>query len=291
MTRALHEHHHRAPSAVAFMARALVPSPGLPKDGSFPQLVQEWEGCRIEPDHHAWFCEATGLRTDRVSILYPHVLGFRLQMALLTHPSYPLPIWNALQIRNQLVLHREIEIGETLTLETRSGEHRLLEKGVEVDLVSRLARGPDCCWESVVTYFYRGRFKAADTAGAPAPGSNAPDLSQTAAVDRFRMPDGGGWRFSKLTGDYNGIHNWSWYARRLGFRSAFFHPQRVAGICMAKLHQPQTDAQTLRLWIKGPVYYGVNAILNADAPNDGVRFGLSLEGDSRVAIVGHWVGA
>lgn len=273
------------------MARALLPSPGLPEDGRFPQLTQQWAGCRLEPDHHARFCEATGLPTDRVSILYPHVLGFRLQMALLTHPAFPLPIWNALQIRNQLVLHRRIEIGETFSLDTRTGEHRVLEKGVEVDVISRLARGPDCCWESVVTFFYRGRFKATGTAGAPAPDANAPTLSQTATSERLRMPDGGGWRFGKLTGDYNGIHNWSWYARRLGFRSAFLHPQRAAGIGMAKLHGPQTDGQTLRLWIKGPVFYAANVILNVDAADDGVRFGLSLEGDSRMAIVGHWQGA
>ncbi|MEI6738375.1 MAG: acyl dehydratase, partial [Pseudomonadota bacterium] len=247
------EYHQHPPSAIAFMARALLPSPGLPKDGDFPRIIQRWTGLRFDRGHLAAFRTATGLRdSNSISILYPHVLGFRLQMALLTHPAYPLPIWGALQIRNRLVRHRHIGLTESLELETCIGEHRLLEKGVEIDVISRLIRGSVCCWESVITYFYRGRFGAFET---PPPSASAPDLTQAATVDRFQMPTGGGWRFGKLSGDYNGIHSWSWYARRLGFRAAFFHPQRVVGMCMARLHEPDAATQTLQLWIKGPVFY------------------------------------
>lgn len=47
------EQHDRAPSALVFMARALLPSPGLPKDGGLPQIVQRWTGLRIDPKHLA----------------------------------------------------------------------------------------------------------------------------------------------------------------------------------------------------------------------------------------------
>jgi hypothetical protein len=286
MSREIIQYHRHPPSAAAFMARALVLSPGLPKDGSFPRIVQRWTGLRIDPQHVAAFCAATGLReTDPISVLYPHVLGFRLQMALLTHPAYPLPIWGALQIRNRLVRHRHINPGETLDLETSNGEHRLLEKGVEIDLVSRLSRGTECCWESVITFFYRGRFGSGESV---APGASAPDLAGVGVVDRFRMPIRGGWAFGKLTGDYNGIHNWAWYARRLGFRSAFLHPQRTTGMCLARLQDPESAAQSLQLRIKGPVFYGTQVVLSAEPVDRGTRFGLSLEGDARAALVGQW---
>ena len=102
------------------------------------------------------------------------------------------------------------------------------------------------------------------------------------------MPAGGGWAFGKLTGDYNGIHSWNWYARRLGFPKAFAHPQRVAAMCQSRLAGPSTEAQTLDLWIKGPVFYGANVGLNAVAGEEGLRFGLSLQGDARSALMGHW---
>lgn len=285
MTREILERHEQAPSALVFMARAFLPSPGLAESGAVPNIVQRWEGLRIEAAHLAKFRQASGLsEEDGVSILFPHVLGFRLQMALLTHRAYPLPIWNALQIRNRLVRHRQFRPGERLNLETRIGAHRLVEKGIEIDLHSRLTRDSDCCWESEVTYFYRGRF------GRPTNNDTveAPNLARAAVVERFSMPRGGGWRFGTLTGDYNGIHWAKWYARRLGFRAAFPHPQRVAGMCLARLRGPQSEAQTLQLWIKGPLFYAARVVLNAATIHQGVQFGLSLDADHRVALSGQW---
>jgi len=288
MSRPILERHKQAPSAFAFMARAFLPSPGLVQGGDLPDIVQRWEGLRIEAGHLAEFRRATGLLDgDGVSILYPHVLGFRLQMALLTHRAYPLPIWNALQIRNRLIRHRRFHPAERLDLETRIGPHRIVDKGIEIDLLSRLTRESECCWESEVTYFYRGRF------GSPTGGSSAeaPQLSPAPSSERFSMPQGGGWHFGTLTGDYNGIHWANWHARRLGFRAAFPHPQRVAGMCLARLPGPEAEAQTLHLWIRGPLFYGARVVLNADAIRQGVRFGLSLDGEHRVALLGRWQAA
>lgn len=285
MTRQILERRKRAPSAFAFMARAFLPSPGLTREGEVPSIVQRWEGLRIDAAHLAAFRLASGLiEKDGVSVLYPHVFGFRLQMALLTHPAYPLPIWNALQIRNRLVRHRRFHPGERLDLETRVGAHRFVEKGIEIDLHSRLTRDSDCCWESEVTYYYRGRYGS--------PGSDkpleAPALSQAQLIERFSMPPGGGWHFGNLTGDYNGIHWAKWYARRLGFRAAFLHPQRVAGMCLARLQEPESEAQSLRLWIKGPLFYGARVGLKADPIQQGVQFGLFMDEDQRAALLGQW---
>ena len=277
------EQHGQRPSALAYMARAFLPSTGLRGGREFPPIVERWRGLRIAPDHVARFREATGL--DVGSVLYPHVLGFRLQMAMLTHTAFPLPIWNALQIRNHLVRHRRLAIGATVELETRVGAHRFLEKGMEVDLVTRLTSGGRCDWESVITYFYRGKF---DRPTAEATEATSPDLSTAPLVERFHMPKGGGRAFGALTGDYNGIHLSRLYARRLGFPEAFLHPQRTAGQCLRRLAEPHAEAQTLDLWIKGPVFYGAEVTLSAIPTAGETRFGLSLAGDDRAAIAGIW---
>jgi hypothetical protein len=269
------EQHHRPPFAGAFMARAFVPSPGLAQGGSLPRIMQRWTGLRIEPAQVAAFRAATAVPNgEAISVLYPHVLGFRLQMALLTHPAFPLPIWRALQIRNRLVRLRDIRCGEVLDLETQTGAHRWVAKGVEIDLHSRLSRGSDCVWHSEVTYFYRGRFGDGVAEVPPPP---APELSGAPVVAQFQMPAGDGWRFGQLAGDYNGIHWWPWYARRFGFAAAFLHPQRVAGLCLAHLPRRDSAAQTLELWIKGPVFYGAQVALRAEQRGDAHRFGLSIE--------------
>ena len=283
------ERYHRAPSAPAFMARALLPVRGLRQGGAFPRLVLRWSDLRIAPHHWAAYGAATGAReAEPVPVLYPHVLGFRLQMALLTHPAFGLPIWRALQVRNRLTRHAHIDRRESFDLETRVDGHRPVAKGLEVDLSSRLTCGSACVWESRVTYFYRGYRDQSATDPPGAPLASAPDLSHAPVVDRWRMPGDGGWRFGALTGDYNGIHWSRWYARRFGFQSAFIHPQRVAGLCLARLQEPSSEAQTLDLWLRGPVPYGANVELEAGIGRDELQFALSLAGDQRRALVGSW---
>ncbi|HEY6074969.1 MAG TPA: hypothetical protein VIV15_16720 [Anaerolineales bacterium] len=283
------EHHRRPPSAPVFMTRALLPSSGLRPNGEIPSIIARWSGLQIEEGHLTRFRQATG-QSDRagISILYPHVLGFRLQMSVLTHRAFPLPIWKALQIRNRFLQHARIEAGGTFELETRLGPHRLVDKGAEIDLVSCLSSGSQCYWGSTITYFYRGRFdgKLAEASSRTA----SPDVSSASVVDRFPMPRSGGWAFGRLTGDYNGIHTWSMYARLLGFRAAFLHPQRAAESCLTRLRAPRSEAQTLDLWIKGPVFYGADVVLSAAREEDEIRFGLALAGDHRAAIVGAWRG-
>lgn len=286
MTACIVESHRQAPSALGFMARAVRRSRGLAQGEGIAPIAVQWQGLRIEPAQLERFCRETGQRVDAgVPVLFPQVIGFRLQMALLTHPAYPLPIWTALQVRNRLVRHVHFHPGEPLDLRTQTGGQRRVGKGIEVDLVSRLMRGPVCCWEGRTTLFHRGRFGAPE---AEVPPDAPPDLSQAPIVERFRMPVGGGWAFGKLTGDYNGIHCSNWYARRLGFPRAFPHPQRVAAMCQSRLAGPDAEAQTLDLWIKGPVFYGAQVVLKAVAAGDGLRFGLALQGDARNALLGHW---
>jgi hypothetical protein len=128
---------------------------------------------------------------------------------------------------------------------------------MEVDLHTTISAGDEPVWESLNTIYYRGRFGEVD---APLP-SSGPPPTPTPAVARWRLPDGVGWRLARMTGDYNGIHHWHWYARRFGFQRAFFHPQMIAGQCMAHLRGPAPDEpQQLKLWLKGPAHFGAGRL-------------------------------
>jgi hypothetical protein len=282
----IEEIHRRAPSAGVFMARAFLPGADQPWDGTVPPIVERWTGLPVRGDHLSAYRDAIGHPGEkRISALYPHVLGFRLQMALLTHRSFPLPIWRALQVRNRLVRHRHLDVGESLDLETRCAAVRRIEKGLEVDLHSALRRRSELVWESTVTYFYRGKFDAPHGMAQP---PTAPGLSQVRALGEIDLPRRGGWRFGALTGDYNGVHWSSWYARRMGFGAAFLHPQRAAGICLSRLALADRERQVLNLWIKGPLYYGGQARLHVGQHDGSEVFGLCLTHDPRMALVGSW---
>ena len=154
-----------------------------------------------------------------------------------------------------------------------------------MDLHTTVSRGKELLWESLNAFYYRGRF---GDAGPASPLSKAP-VPPVAAVAEWHLPSGIGWRFARMTGDYNGIHRWHWYARLFGFRRAFFHPQLVAGQCLANLQGPSPERpQRLDLWLKGPAYFGSDVSLRAAPMENATVFALMVRGDVRPAIVGRW---
>lgn len=281
------EFSHR-PSSAAYMLRTLTPPPGRKGTAVFPPIRAIWRGHRIDRRHLADFLRFSGLRYDReLPMLYPHVFGFPLQMVILMHPAFPIRPWHGLQIRNDLLQHRPIPDDSVLDIDTSVAGQRIVPKGVEIDLHTTVRVRDERMWESLNTFYYRGRYGEAD----PVPKTErAPEVGGV-VVDRWRPPSGTGWRMGGFTGDYNGIHYWSWYARRFGFPRALHHPQLILGQCMARLPIPGTgrESQRLETWLKGPVFHDSDVNLFAQTGPEGATFQLIPSGEERPAILGRWL--
>ncbi len=271
----------RPPSVVAYMVRGALPA--ARRLDLAPPISARWTGHRIDPRGLAAFHRITGLPAgSTLHLLAPHTFGFRLLMTVLTHPAFPVPIWGVLQTRNHLLQHRPIAVDARLDLETRVAAGRVVARGAEIDLHTRVHAGGALAWESLVTFSVRGRF---GEPGPAAPLARAPvDLGP--AVAGWRMSDDDHWRFGGLTGDYNGIHVWDWYARRFGFPRALYHPPRVIGRCLAELGPAAAGwPQRLDVWLKGPVTHGADVRLHARTGGGATTFALFAR-DQRPAIVG-----
>jgi hypothetical protein len=249
-----------------------------------PDILEHWPAAQINLNALAEFSRLCGHAPENgVPVLYPHVFGFPLHMALLTHPAQPYSIRDAFQVRNRLTLHSRFVTGAPLAMETRTGAHRVLAKGIEVDLHTRLSRDGATLWDSTATYFYRLPQRVASGVA-----SRSPDLANAAVIENFLTPPAGGLRFAVATGDFNPLHWSRSYARRIGFGVPSLHAQHAAALCLA--HVPRrTDAPgTLELWIKGPVPYSTSVTLRAVERGADLEFGLSLPGDERSALVGRF---
>jgi len=288
----IHRTYRSAPRAPAYMLNAFRPSPGWSSARGCPDLRLVWHGYRVDSaavdQLRAISGTGAGDFLGTLGVLYPQVTGFRLVMAMLTHPAWPLPIWNALQVRNRLRLLAPIRPGEDYDLELRASGWRVLAKGVEIDLHASLAQGGARRWESTVTFYYRGRFGAATEAGNALGAGPVAPVIQDEGLETAQWRVGGEdrWSFAKLTGDYNGLHQWDRYARRMGFPAAFPHPQRVLAQCLARLPVAGPAPLQLDLWIKGPVFFGRDVTMRHRPAAVGREFGLWLDGESRPALVG-----
>jgi hypothetical protein len=277
--------YRRAPSAFEAVARGVVPSRARRSNGPVPAVVVRWRRHPAGSIGLDDFHRLTGLpRGGPLHPLYLHALGFRLQFAVVTHPALPLRFWRVLQIRNHMVARAAIEVGSEIDIETSVAGERVLERGREVDLHTAVRARGDVVWESLNTFYQRGRF---GPVGRPSPLAATPDAGEE-VVARWHTESGGVRAWARLTGDYNGIHAWAWYARRMGFARALNHPQRALGQCLAHLARP-ADALPWRLdaWLKGPVYYHADVELRAArAGDDDECFALWEQGAERPAIVG-----
>jgi acyl dehydratase len=276
---------HR-PSALPYMLRAM--APGARRIDLAPQIVARWHDHVADRVELAAFRRITGLWADpdHLPLLYPHTFGFRLPMAILTHPSFPVPIWGVLQTRNRLVQHRPIAIDERLDFETRVLRGRAVAKGAEFDLHTTVHTGGELVWECHLTFFARGSF---GEPGQPDPAARSPSVTGP-TIAQWTMRNADHVRFGGFTGDYNGIHLWDWYARRFGFRRALYHPPRVLGECLAQLTQHDICNAPVQLdaWLKGPVPHGAQVRLQADRTAGDTTFAL-FAGDERPGIIGRTV--
>lgn len=276
----------RRPSALAYMLRAV--RPVRRHLDLAPPICARWHGHRVDAQDLAAFrriaMPSPGPSSPVVAaegalpLLYPHTFGFRLAMAILTHPRFPVPIWGVLQTRNHIVQHAPIAADASLDFEARVLPGRVVPKGAEFDLRTTVHVAGTLAWESVVTFFTRGRFGEPD---APSPHTRSP-TEYGEKVAEWTMADTDHLRFGRFTGDYNGIHLWDGYARRMGFRRALYHPSRVLGECLARL----PPARKLDAWIKGPVPHGAHVRLHVAPIDTTTTFALFADDETRPAFVG-----
>ena len=272
--------------AGVFMARALLPK----RRGAAPApLALRLAPARAPAGQLAAYLELTGLAGgDRLPLAWPHVWGFRLHMALLTDPAFPLPIWSALQVRVRMRQLAPLAAGARHALAVQASGMRRLEKGTEADLQCTLRDDADeLLWDSFTTFYWRGRGSRRSEA---APHEASSPAVEGGVAAQWTSPQGGGWRFGALTGDYNPLHWSDAYARAFGFMRAFHHPGRIAAQCLARLALDRGEPRKqLELWIKGPVYYGAALVLRRRDDGDGCLFALHVDGDVRPALVGRWL--
>jgi len=284
------------PLAAMFMSRLLGARNRWAQQQRFPDLRLVWRGYAVKPGEVDQWLTLAGV-TDRrpnsaALLLAPHVTGFRLSMAMLTHPSWPIPIWRALQVRNRLLLQGRVGLGEPFDLVTDVSGWRTLEKGIEVDVRTRLQRGEETPWQSVVTFYYRGSYEPGlnhgEAHGAPALSPKIDDQAKPSA--RWRVDPAGKWAFGTLTGDYNPIHQWDWYARLMGFHGASAHAQRIVARSLSQWSFSGDQKHQLDVWIKGPVYFGAEVVQRQleRSSGEGGDVGVWMADDPRPALIGRW---
>ncbi|UZJ26751.1 MaoC/PaaZ C-terminal domain-containing protein [Rhodococcus antarcticus] len=203
----------------------------LPRPGHRPSTLTDrelrLEGVRVDRGHLAEYTRVCGFGLrDTLPGTYPHVLGFPLQMHLMSAGDFPFPLLGLVHVANRIHVHRPVRAEEALGVTVRAAELRPHERGRQVDLVTEVDVAGERVWESTSTYLHRS---------GPAGGGSGGEPDAPTAGARWRLDGGLGRRYAAVSGDRNPIHLHPWTARALGFPRAIAHGMWTAARCLADL--------------------------------------------------------
>ncbi len=216
--------------------------------------------------------------------LYPLAYMYPLVQRILSRKEAPLSLLKTLNSRMEIVVHRPIGLNEPCDVSCKLTAHRVVEKGLEVDIACMLQISGETVWECTITFCYHGRFGEPDKTFASPQWPAIPDAPEIA---RWFLPEGIGLRFAKISGDGNPIHFSAFYAKRLGFAGDFAQPLLVLTKALTYLSgKGPSEKLHLNIAFKGPVYYGKNVLLKSADDGQTERFDIYSEANSRPAICG-----
>lgn len=280
-----------APSGVGSYLRAVLPRSG-PRPDTVPDVVLRLERVRPRPADVARYAAVVGEpRGDRLPLLYPHLLGFGLQLRLMTDPGFPFPPLGLVHVTNEVTATRPLRLGAELDVVVHAAGVRPHPRGRVVDLVTEVREGGEPVWRETSCYLRRERPRYSGGAvpkdsGAPGASDESDQATPALHVSAvWRLPADLGRRYAGVSGDVNPIHLSSWTARPLGFPRAIVHGMWSAAAVLGALQGRLPDAVRYDVQFRRPIPLpGAVRLLTAVA---GDRIDAELRGrpgDDRVHL-------
>ena len=254
-----------APGLKRLFVRAIVT--GRSTGSSIPDVSAERLAVRIDPDlvlDYARVCDFTVGAS--LPMTYPHVLGFPLQVALMSRRDFPFPLVGLVHLENSITWTRPITVDDILDIAVRATNLRSHQRGCLVDLVTEAsvsgAAEGRMVWRGVSTYLARG--KGDEQAVSPPP----PDTSAVRAIAggaTWRLDGAVGRRYAGVSGDVNPIHLHALTARALGFDRPIAHGMYTYARLMAAVGPLLPAAGSSTVWFRKPVKLPSTVLLKVSA--------------------------
>jgi acyl dehydratase len=214
-----------------------------------PEKVLRLTGQVPDADRVAAYAAVVGERLSSVlPPLFPHLLGFPLQMALMTDPRSPFPAMGLVHVLNSVTVLAPIPLGAAMDVEVEMSEPRPHRKGRTVDLVARVGVDGEILWRSSSTYLRRG--KGSDDA---VPGLVVPEGTYGPANAVWTLPAGLGRDYAAVSGDRNPIHLSALSAKAFGFPRAIAHGMWTAARALAALEGRLPEHYRNDIEFKAPI--------------------------------------
>ena len=211
------------PSFPAVYAAALDPRSRRGRgEAVLPSVAYRVRQVRIDAERARDFDHLMGgPATDLVHPGVLHVLAFPISLALMARRDFPFALLGLVHVRNQVLQHRPVRVGELVDVECRVRDLRPHRKGRTFEAVSTILGGDgEIIATDVSTYLVRG-------GGEPSSRARR-DFAPPRPTGRWRLAADVGRRYAAVAGDVNPIHMSALSAKAFGFPRAIAHGMYTA---------------------------------------------------------------
>ncbi|WP_084483065.1 MaoC/PaaZ C-terminal domain-containing protein [Nocardia amikacinitolerans] len=248
-------------------ALGAVPVPLLSaRKSTLPDRVIRLDGVKVDPDHLAAYCRATGLRFgDSLPLTYPFILSFPLAMQLVVARDFPFVAVGAVHAQNVIERTREISVSEPLDFRTHIENLREHPKGLLVDAITEVSVGREQVWRQVTTFLHQQRTSLSDQPkGEPKPEEVPPPPLRALRVDQKMIT-----RYANASGDHNPIHTSALGAKAFGFPKAIAHGMWSAANVLSNIEGRIPEKATYTVKFGKPILLPATVNVYADQVEGG----------------------
>lgn len=243
------------------------------------------ETVRLSNAHLRRYSEICAAPLDRgLPPAYLHVVAMPLHMQLFIVENFPVKVLGLIHLRNTIRVLGDVNLGQPLRLSVFFDTMRVTDFGQEYDFTTRYEQQGRLVWEEVSTMFARGN-------AAPKEGAKRPSIERSnhpatgVSLETIEIAENTGWRYARVSGDFNPIHLTAKTASMFGFKQAVAHGMWSLGRCLgsAALQLPSGNMQ-IDTQFKLPVYLPSQALARTWAVDNGVDISMSTPRGDRLHL-------
>jgi hypothetical protein len=275
------------------VARSLLPSyakalvgPLVPGGGDdLPGHDVEEPELRIDPEHVAAYARVCGFGVrGTLPPTYPHILGFPLQMRLMTERSFPFALLGMVHVANRIDQRVAIPLTAEPTVRVRAENLRPHRRGRQLDMVTEVELDGEIAWLERSTYLKRGGGAEESAERTAAEERIEPGTLRASAT--WKVAGDIGRRYADVSGDRNPIHLHPLTARLFGFPSAIAHGMWTLARCLAAFEGRIPDHHVSEAAFQAPLKIPGRAVLATGERAGTWEFSLERPDGERAHVVG-----
>jgi acyl dehydratase len=214
---------------------------------------------------------------------YPHLLGFPLELELMSARSFPFSVMGVVHVANRIEQLRPIPTDVRLDLRVWAERLRRHRRGRQFDVVTELELEGEMAWREQSTYLRQGDGDGESPRPASADDGEGP-AGEIAAV--WSVSGDVGRRYGDVSGDRNPIHIHSLPAKAFGFPGAIAHGMWMKARCVAALEARIPDAFEVAVEFRRPLRIPGKARLRVARREGGLDFALEPPKGDRPHLTG-----